>query len=342
MPSRPTLQSVARAAGVSVGTASEALRGIGRISEGTRERVRAAAARLCYAPDPILASLAARHFRPREDAAVPAALLYPSEETLGDLLANNRMTQNLAAGLGYRMEAVPVGAGTRGPALSRMLFSRGTAGVILSLGRFNPVCPALEWARFSVVAAGSPPGLVPCDSVEGDYHHSILALGERLRGLGYSRIGLAPCRHPLLHPDDITRHAACLYLCRAFPDVFVPPLLDASLNDAAPLVEWVRLERPDALVGFHAGVWWFLQEAGFSRLAERSFAAFVVPRNRAPGEPDCSGMLDPGPQLAAASVEVLDQLVRLRQTGVRAERRRLLIPQEWHEGGTLRPARPRR
>ncbi|KGF80925.1 hypothetical protein IA69_15515 [Massilia sp. JS1662] len=46
-----TLTEVAEAAGVSIITASRALRGVGRVAEGTRQRVLAAAAALDYTPD---------------------------------------------------------------------------------------------------------------------------------------------------------------------------------------------------------------------------------------------------------------------------------------------------
>lgn len=60
MPSRSSarLSDVAHAAGVSLSTASKALRGGGRISEATRERVRAAADRLDFRPDALARSFA--------------------------------------------------------------------------------------------------------------------------------------------------------------------------------------------------------------------------------------------------------------------------------------------
>lgn len=48
---KPKLETVARRAGVSLSTASQALRGAGRISERTRERVLKAAGELHYVPD---------------------------------------------------------------------------------------------------------------------------------------------------------------------------------------------------------------------------------------------------------------------------------------------------
>lgn len=51
MARKPTLETVAREAGVSVPTVSQVMRGTGRISESTREKVLRAAQRLHYVPD---------------------------------------------------------------------------------------------------------------------------------------------------------------------------------------------------------------------------------------------------------------------------------------------------
>ena len=51
MPAKPTLKTVAAAAGVSIPTVSQVMRGTGRISEQTREKVMQAVASLNYVPD---------------------------------------------------------------------------------------------------------------------------------------------------------------------------------------------------------------------------------------------------------------------------------------------------
>ena len=53
----PTIRDVARAAGVSVGTASKALNDRGRLRLETRERVRAEAERLEFRPNDLIKSL---------------------------------------------------------------------------------------------------------------------------------------------------------------------------------------------------------------------------------------------------------------------------------------------
>ena len=57
MRQKPTLETVARQAGVSIATVSQAIRGTGRISERTRKRVLAAVEELHYVPDGRAASM---------------------------------------------------------------------------------------------------------------------------------------------------------------------------------------------------------------------------------------------------------------------------------------------
>jgi DNA-binding LacI/PurR family transcriptional regulator len=57
---KPRLEDVAQAAGVSLSTASRAVRGRGNVSDGSRQRVEAAATRLGYEPDSVARALRTR------------------------------------------------------------------------------------------------------------------------------------------------------------------------------------------------------------------------------------------------------------------------------------------
>lgn len=57
MASKPKLSTVAKEAGVSLATVSQVMRGTGRISDATRQRVMAAAQRIAYVPDARAAAL---------------------------------------------------------------------------------------------------------------------------------------------------------------------------------------------------------------------------------------------------------------------------------------------
>lgn len=75
MSGRPTLGSVAREAGVSIPTVSQVMRGTGRISEQTRQKVLLAAKKLHYVPDSRAASI--RSGENREIGFVINQLLNP-------------------------------------------------------------------------------------------------------------------------------------------------------------------------------------------------------------------------------------------------------------------------
>ena len=75
MAGRPTLGSVAKEAGVSIPTVSQVLRGTGRISEKTREKVLEATRKLHYVPDSRAASI--RSGENREIGFVINQLLNP-------------------------------------------------------------------------------------------------------------------------------------------------------------------------------------------------------------------------------------------------------------------------
>jgi transcriptional regulator with XRE-family HTH domain len=76
MKERPTIRDVAARAGVSVATVSYVMNDKGGVGSGTRERVRAVAAALGYAPDAAARSLATRLEHPD---APPAKELLPVE-----------------------------------------------------------------------------------------------------------------------------------------------------------------------------------------------------------------------------------------------------------------------
>ncbi len=88
-PPKPTLRTVAAAAGVSQMTASRALRGGGDVSDATRARVHAAAGQLGYVPNRIAGALASRHVNlvgvvfPSLSSTVFPEVLAGITETLG-------------------------------------------------------------------------------------------------------------------------------------------------------------------------------------------------------------------------------------------------------------------
>lgn len=178
---RPTVQDVARAAGVSPSTVSRALNGTGYVAAEVRERVRSAAAAIGYVPD-----VNAQNLRNR------------TTRTVGVLISDlrNPFYANLAAGIeqglrhaGWHMMLVnDDGDPDEETDAARTLLAMRVPGVILT-----PVSGAavslLRGADVCVVQADRRIGRGG-DAVMSANESGAEALTAHLLGLGHRRIGL--------------------------------------------------------------------------------------------------------------------------------------------------------
>ncbi|WP_055565871.1 LacI family DNA-binding transcriptional regulator [Streptomyces atriruber] len=190
-----TLLDVARAAGVSKSTASDALQGAGRVAEATREHVREVAARLGYRPNS-----AARRLRRASTGAI--GLHLPQTATRLDYymnLAFGAVARAQEEGLDVVLLAPATGA--HGPLASRV---DGLLVIDPEIG--DPAVPGLLGAGIPVVtgerylgSAPAPSGAVICDNSA-----SLTALLDHVRERGARRPAL-------LAPADTSAWAAALH-----------------------------------------------------------------------------------------------------------------------------------
>ena len=137
MKSLPTLRDVAREANVSLCTASNALRGAGRLSVLTRDKVRSAAERLGYATDPVLASALSKARKQQTQQDYGAIGLLISTQAPEALVRNDgqqcvRAIEQTAAAHGYRVDRFfpDRDYGDSPERLVSIIKSRGLAGCI--------------------------------------------------------------------------------------------------------------------------------------------------------------------------------------------------------------------
>lgn len=155
---RPTLAAVARAANVSLATASYAIRGDPKISGATRQRICAIAKRIGYTPNPELGRLMFllrdRH-RPQIKATLAVLTLKRSSVAGGefgrDLLRGMR---ERAQALGFALDGLEIDPTQMGRArVTQILTSRGVRGVILApMAEATDCRDLLDWEQFSAVA----------------------------------------------------------------------------------------------------------------------------------------------------------------------------------------------
>ncbi|MFI9645207.1 LacI family DNA-binding transcriptional regulator [Streptomyces sp. NPDC052040] len=190
-----TLLDVARAAGVSKSTASDALQGSGRVAETTRDRVREVADRLGYRPNS-----AARRLRRASTGAV--GLYLPQTATRLDYymnLAFGAVDRAQEEGLDVMLLTPATGAHGR-------LASRVDGLLVIDPETDDPAVPALLESGVPVVTGerylGRTP--VPVGSVVCDNAASLTALLDH--------VGARGARHPaLLAPVDTSAWAAALH-----------------------------------------------------------------------------------------------------------------------------------
>ncbi|HEV7196563.1 MAG TPA: substrate-binding domain-containing protein [Pedococcus sp.] len=261
--SRPTLRSVAQAAGVSTSTASLAFSGKGPVAAETVERVLAAATALGYAgPDPLASSL--RQGRSGVvGVVVEGRLLHAFRDPFA---------VSVLDGLSQVLDQIPAGmlliaqpAGNPERAITQLSSSALDAVVFSLCGPdTNPAVDHLAARGIPMLADGAPgdPRVV---QLTVDNRGATAAMARYVRALGHHRVShlLMP-----LGPDSttgpVTVHdlAASVFIdardrALGFLDVFATPagLAQAAATDVEQGVRAARLlldrpeaERPTAIV----------------------------------------------------------------------------------------------
>lgn len=258
----PTLREVAKEAGVSLASASYALRGHPTVSAETQRAVAAVAARLGYRVNPQLAAFmqarrTGRSMRP--DATV--ALVYggPKQPAEGDSYFGLclRGIRALAAERGYVLDMIRWNAerDVTAAKLSRVLEQRGIRGVLLMpADEVSRWTLPLDWTRFFGVALDHSLSGVPVHRVTDHHAADMTTALEHVKTRGWKRPGL------VLDPRNNDRTLEMrlgAYLARMAHDFSdaPPPLLVASDGKRAAAVRaWVKANRPDAVLAADRGV----------------------------------------------------------------------------------------
>lgn len=257
-----TLRDVAREAGVSLASASYALRGHPTVSADTHRHVAEVAARLGYRVNPQLSAFmqARRTGRSmRTDATV--ALVYggPKTPEEGDSYFGLclRGIRALAKERGYALDMIRWNAAkdATGEKLARVLAQRGIRGLLLM-----PADDAsrwtlpLDWTRFFGVALDHSLTGVPVHRVT-DHHAADMATAlAHVKAAGWKRPGL------VLDPRNNDRTLEMrlgAYLARVahdFPEAPEPLLVASGEKRAATVRAWMKANRPDGVLAADRGV----------------------------------------------------------------------------------------
>ena len=334
---RVTLGDVARRCAVSLQSVSLALRNQGSLAAGTRARIKAAAAELGYAPDPVLSALV--HYRQRKRRTFASATLaYLTNHPTGDGWRPHYFFQQAwlgaaerAARLGYRLEHFWMADPKLGPArLATILVTRGIRGLVIAplprgAGRLS-----FPWERFSAVAFG--PSLVSpvLHAAMANHYQAMQLAWDNLWAAGYRRIGfvLDEASHLRLCGRYLAAYA--IKQAERLPSRKHVPVLREAIPSQPRLAAWLRDHRPDVVLYHDDRLVDRLRELGLSVPADIPFAS-LGRLNR----PEIAGVDQSAAVIGAAAINRLDLLLRDNEVGVPERPLNFVVDGVWIAGQTV-------
>lgn len=341
-PARVSLGDVANEAKVSRMTASQALRGVGRLRPDTIDRVRAVARRLGYMPNPRLSQIMAETARTRH-CTRNGVLAFLSTEPPGGMPASDEEKSFPAAveranAYGYGMERFWIlEPGMSANRFNDILWARGIEGLIIPnisgqlFSKGQRTLP-IAWEKFSVVEIGGSMLKPEVNRVRHDHFGAIIKAIHRLEQLNYRRIGLCMTREVDLRTHH--RWSAAYLLWRTLRPAVAdlsPLLVDAA--DSKRVVKWVRKNRLDAVLSPGDPFLTALRQGGIDVPGEIGFASLHI---RGQEANLMTGIDQELILLACAAVDMLITLIHQRQRGVPEHPGELLFNGVWQNGQTVR------
>ena len=332
-----SLRDIARKTGLSVASVSQALRGEGRLSDETRERVQAAAQAMGYQPDPLLSKAFSRvrqttSKRYRETMAL--ILEWPTETGPDFQKRMHKEVLDRATAMGYALDGFVIsGRPSEHRRLSQILHARGIRGVII-IPRLGTPQPRLhlEWKHFASVEIGRtlwhPRSL---HRVETAGYQKVVDSLHLLKKVGYRRIGM------VVEPDQ-NRHQNGVYYAayllsqmrqaaRQRLPIYAP---DGTWDDEAHFRGWMEQNNPDVLFAHLVpNVTQWLTNMGL-RVPE-DISLFGT--NLQVGT--ISGLRRDALAIARSAVDMLSVLLQNNELGLPSHPRCLQVDELWQAGNTL-------
>lgn len=341
-----TQQDVARETGLSQTAVSLALRNSPDIPAATIRRVRAAAKRLGYRPDPLISALMAQRQR-RRQGSFRAKIAFLTAFTRRDERGQSAYAsgcfegaQRAAAERGYVCEPFWLREpGITGPRLSTILWTQNVQGLLVAPLPVDHPTPALEWEKFAALSLDYSLARPVLSRVVDDHAFGIERVLDEIARRGYRRPGLV-----LRASQDVRTHHSRLGVFlvhrRLRPEwQDVPPLILPEDRWDAPLfVAWLRRERPDVILTEELVVPAVVRDAGLRVPGDLGIAFFHKER---PAR-SLSGLQINSREVGATAANILIRMIETNERGeARVPTTTLVQSFTWNDGRTLRrPLRP--
>lgn len=317
-------------------TVSRVLRGTGRISQATSDRVRAAAKELGYRPNPMVQTLMA-NVRKR-GVETTSNIVWVTAQTevkppSAALQLVEKGAEARARDLGFELCRFQIPAEMQAPeSVCRVLKARGIRGAAIAPITGLGTLPNFPWDDFAVATVGRSLLKPAIHYTMSHYYHTMQQTLDEITARGYQKIGLL-IRDPAweVRSDHGT---AMVFQYHCLNQRIDPYLAYPDCGGWGPqdYQSWYQEFQPDVIITDYCYRYQILIEAGLP-MDRVGFATLSWHETH----PKLSGIKQPFAELGAAVIDLVIAQIHRNERGVPAAPKAMLMEGEWMEGETLAP-----
>ncbi|MFA6961642.1 MAG: LacI family DNA-binding transcriptional regulator [Opitutaceae bacterium] len=334
------MEDVARLAGVHQTTVSRALRNDRRVSPEVRARVEAAAGKIGYRPNPLLAALGTMRRQRAATENQPTLAFIRQASPARGLVDGGHLpgARAAAAQRGYKLEEFVIDGDLHARRLDTILKTRNIQGAILgplpeAHGYFQ-----LDWTQFSTVVIEYSFIEPAFDRVVTDSYNTMrLALAE-CRHRGFSRLGLALAQVVDERNEGLLCAAYALAARRDPGLANIPPLILPSWNEKT-FAAWLKRNHPEVIISSNTllpQIEQYLRTEGIRIPTDVG----VINLNVNPATQPHSGVCQDAHAIGAQAARLVIEKLNHNDRGVPASRMTILTDGRWHDGKTMLAEKP--
>ncbi|MEM9158403.1 MAG: LacI family DNA-binding transcriptional regulator [Verrucomicrobiota bacterium] len=333
---RPTIQTVAKALGLSKATVSRALRGLPGQSEETRQRILEEAKRQGYTQHPLISALMSDlRFKKSSHYSPVIALIHCLPWGIkihGNITIFKDAARKHAESLGYTIEEFFINDPDMSPKrLIGILKARGIRGAIFEHFWKSDVELDIDLSEFAAVAINFTLKKPDLHRVVSDQYGNVLLAIEQLQNRGYKRIGLSI---PLMNESftNFKREAALHVAHQQMKEEDrIPMHILRPKSSRESFEKWIRDHKPEVVLSIDPHTPKIIEEMGLEVPKDIGF----VHLGWHP-ELDAFAGIDPNWELMAvtAANQVIDQMNR-NEFGIPKKPIVTLISGDWTDGPSV-------
>lgn len=333
-----SIRDLARKTGYSAMTVSRALRNSVNVNPETKKRIHEMADKLGYRQNPLVsANMAGIRASKRVTYQATIGIIHETPPG-GEWVGTQKLIEAVIAeceAMGFKPDLFDLAKPefARGD-LNRVLRSRGIQGIIQAPMIRETADLPLDFSQFTLV--GCNPGTLPqkFHRVSPDHYGNMDMLLNRIRNLGYKRIGLMIARDLDIFLNHLSSSRFLAFQqTERIPKI--PIYMPAGREDYRPdsFREWFDKHRPEIAITTCETIFrnHFFEDSGLKIPDELAVVKANINRSRK----YLSGISEESAEVGATAVHTLAQLLFQNERGLPAKPMSVLVPGKWVEAGTV-------